>query len=752
VADYYALIARAVGGAGTDESRRSIYDRARAAQLTQLRKREPLSEAEINRERLALEEAIHRVECEAVGGSQTNVTNRTLDNREPRRAAVRTELERPQKVITDCPGGALKAKSKNAPTANDFSLLSNPFILLRVTPSSTAVEIKQAYEDAVEDEIAPANVLQRAQQSLLTPKLRIDAEVGGFLDVRPELVSRIVAKLEQSAGRKELEQELVSLHALPKSNVLTHLGSQSPLGISALFELLQAQATVPIGSACDAVIEARELAGCGRVDREAVAKALTRLEDRQIRGVVNALAGTSAFAATFAGFVKRVLASADSSLIQKLDSYLRAYNNAAASELSLRRENVVTACDAVRNDPKNEHAIKQIVDALRRWSEFGEPLQLFESYMRREDVQARELYLHVRDLCIWLANEKGRFQTARKITLACAEVFKELPRAIGQMKEESELLAQLHNQQTAATLLEPLGKAYEEAQQNHRSLEQEVLRNGFGPASKGIAKNLYDAFADAVRSTSTTDISDLPWRLVRNVAISLNNESRAPKAAAALIDGLIQFFGAHPPTAEVIALLEGDRQACSKTVIQADLEKSLSAGQLKAAANLVDQLFVLEKDADEVAALQKARAVIADRRRSKNVKVGFWIAAAAVILLLVIANQDNRPTYRSSPTPTTTNRPTQLSADEDRPLIGTGVNFTRENIRYCEFQGIRLEALRSLVSSDNAFAFNALIDDWNSRCSQYRYRPSDKSAVDAEVFARQSALQAEGRAMAHTLR
>jgi hypothetical protein len=286
VADYYALIARAIGGGGTVESRRSIYDRARSAQLTQLRKLEPpLNEAEIDRERLALDEAIHRVECEAVGGSRANVTNGTRHNRESRRAVVRTESEGPQKVLADRPRGALKAKSKNSPTANDFSLLSNPFILLRVTPSSTAFEIKQAYEDAVEDEIASAEVLQRAQQSLLTPKLRIDAELGGFLDVRPELASRIVAKLEQSAGRKELEQELVSLHALPKSNVLAHLGTQSPLGVPELFELLQAQAIIAIGSTCDAVLEARELAGAGRVDREAVAEALGRLEDRQIRGV-----------------------------------------------------------------------------------------------------------------------------------------------------------------------------------------------------------------------------------------------------------------------------------------------------------------------------------------------------------------------------------------------------------------------------------------------------------------------------------
>jgi hypothetical protein len=372
--------------------------------------------------------------------------------------------------------------------------------------------------------------------------------------------------------------------------------------------------------------------------------------------------------------------------------------------------------------------------------------------MHREDAQARRLYLHVRDLCIWLANEKKQFDIARKLTQACAEVFKELPRSIGQMKEESELLAQLHNQQKAAKLLEPLGKACEEAQQNHRPLEQEIVRNGFGPASSGIAKTLYDAFAEAVRATSSTDIADLPWRLVRSVAISLNNESRAPKAAAALIDGLMQFFGGRQPSSEVVILLENDYQACTKMVIQADLENSLSAGQLNTAARLVNQLLALEKDADEVAALQKAYAVIAGRRRSKNIKVGFWIAAAAVVLLLVITSQNNRPTYRSSSTQAEIDWPTQFNVDEDRPPIGTGLNFTQANIRYCEFQGIRLEALRSLVSSADVSAFNVLIEDWNSRCSRYRYRPSDKNPIDAEVVARRSDLQAEGWAMANTLR
>src|SRR5580704_10660765 len=69
MADYHPLIARAVEGLGasTGEARRALYERARAALVAQLRGIEPpLSEADITRERLALEDAIRKVEAEAV--------------------------------------------------------------------------------------------------------------------------------------------------------------------------------------------------------------------------------------------------------------------------------------------------------------------------------------------------------------------------------------------------------------------------------------------------------------------------------------------------------------------------------------------------------------------------------------------------------------------------------------------------------------------------------------------------------------
>jgi hypothetical protein len=83
--DYQPLIARAIEGLGksTGEARRALYERARSALVTQLRSVEPaLSESEITRERLSLEEAIRKVEADAARRSRMEA--RTEPRFEPR--------------------------------------------------------------------------------------------------------------------------------------------------------------------------------------------------------------------------------------------------------------------------------------------------------------------------------------------------------------------------------------------------------------------------------------------------------------------------------------------------------------------------------------------------------------------------------------------------------------------------------------------------------------------------------------------
>ena len=83
MADYHPLIARAASGLekNTGENRRALYERARIALVAQLRSVTPaLEESEITRERLALEEAIRKVEAEAARqareGGRPNIIKR----------------------------------------------------------------------------------------------------------------------------------------------------------------------------------------------------------------------------------------------------------------------------------------------------------------------------------------------------------------------------------------------------------------------------------------------------------------------------------------------------------------------------------------------------------------------------------------------------------------------------------------------------------------------------------------------------
>jgi hypothetical protein len=116
MADYYPLIAKAVSGLdkSTSETRRALYDRARTALLAQLRGVEPaLSEPDITRERLALEEAIRKVEAEAVRRSRGELL--PVSHESPQESGQDQDLraeapsDQPEELLTPLPRYDLRA-------------------------------------------------------------------------------------------------------------------------------------------------------------------------------------------------------------------------------------------------------------------------------------------------------------------------------------------------------------------------------------------------------------------------------------------------------------------------------------------------------------------------------------------------------------------------------------------------------------------------------------------------------------------
>jgi len=138
------------------------------------------------------------------------------------------------------------------------------------------------------------------------------------------------------------------------------------------------------------------------------------------------------------------------------------------------------------------------------------------------------------------------------------------------------------------------------------------------------------------------------------------------------------------------------------------------------------------------------------------------LVGIGLVILVAYLNDNKKPTYspsyapstspsyssqpRASPTPAA---PAPVSSFTERiPARGQGLALDEPEVRYCLAQKIRIEGVRSVInnySQDQVDRFNQLIDQYNSRCSSYRYKQSIMDRVRPEVENRRGILFLEGQ-------
>jgi hypothetical protein len=86
---------------------------------------------------------------------------------------------------------------------------------------------------------------------------------------------------------------------------------------------------------------------------------------------------------------------------------------------------------------------------------------------------------------------------------------------------------------------------------------------------------------------------------------------------------------------------------------------------------------------------------------------------------------------------------------EERPPVGSGNVLTSAQIRYCVAEKIRLDAAEGAVNNyidAHVDRFNGFVEDYNSRCGQFRYRGGALESARSDVEVIRPLLVAEGRA------
>jgi hypothetical protein len=248
--DYYPLIARAVEGLdrSTGEARRALYERARDALVAQLRSNQPaLLEAQITKERLALEEAIRKVEAEAARKSRNESQAEQQANSRATPPAptpepvpqVRRASEAPRRDRNNPPPTDLPRAGWTVPSARERLLSSRSSLKKRgvkdfgdvvgevgagtAKATQTARQTREAYEpeappNASEDSPSPSHRFEPPEDVNFDYHTREhDLEPGYVLDdeqsvpssppVRyspPATAASVLAEAEYEGGRRPL--------------------------------------------------------------------------------------------------------------------------------------------------------------------------------------------------------------------------------------------------------------------------------------------------------------------------------------------------------------------------------------------------------------------------------------------------------------------------------------------------------------------------------------------------------------------
>lgn len=665
-----------------------------------------------------------------------------------------------------------------------FDLTKNAFALLNVTPRENREQLEDAYQDALldADNHKAEAVLNRAQQSLISPRDRLESELGYFIDAKPSTAKTILSSLRSGGGAIPFG-EVGGLDLVNLSAHLSGIGNPSDR-LKYAEQLIAAYEALDFEEVSQSLNALRSVSGFGPVETTQVKTALSGLRSAHASAALDAILENDEGIDRLAAWADD-LSGAGPSRRLFLEAVLQEYEARIVPELGHATANVRDRLAAVDADPDDQRLIAALAADLRAWDRLAQPLQNADRARGIDEHHSRELFGEIRAICLSFANERGLYSQALAISELSAEVFSELPDAAGRLQEDIETLSDLSSQKAKAALLGPLGKAVSDADGRHSETCSGLREFGFSAKAPAPVREMHGAFASLIRMSADTDLLGMGALLVRNLGIDLCNKSNDNYAALVIVQGLLKHRSSLP--VDVVETLEGDLKTLQRNIDFDAMSKAMKLGQLDEADRLAEGM-IDGADTDTQTILLEFRSAIAKRKKAKREKLILWGIFAAVVLAIIVANDDSNSgsSYDSSGSAPYPDAPIEVTAPADGVDAAADAaaaasdaaavayeaaasenyaddvsaseietppdpNQTYQTVsiaelRYCQRQKVRLESLQDEQMSDlQIVRFNSAVDDYNSRCARFRYLPSDMETVNREIAKDQVKLRAEAQ-------
>ena len=456
--------------------------------------------------------------------------------------------------------------------------------------------------------------------------------------------------------------------------------------------------------------------------------------------------------------------------VEVLSALLTVYRRYISPLKTLAAAEIGPAIQALKLQPTNLSLLDALMKALGAWLSLCRPLMLLDTYYQRVEQEFEVPFQFVRDIVAELTAHR-QYDLALRIAQLTNDTFSTdpfgaKPPVLEELNEDIRVIEGLSVQVKIA----PFQKLIAQLEQDPAPLVAALQDKGFGQTSTEPARTLWTAFLQALAATQDTKAVE-PWRVTRNLAMRLNQNLKVPGAASALLAGLIKHAEQASAAPEILAALREDvediqdqaREGISPSLEAVfDVLWKQSPGRYIAPVN--DALSVSEIP---VRASVKHKSAVAKRPVGKRKPpapkakarsrlaigalfgaMGVWAIFAGFYLGLFKGPPDlTTDSVTQAPALTGSTQQGSIAADgEIVPPVGRGQHFTLGNVRYCHFQEERLKIMKPDVRGPEAMrAFNLLVVDYNSRCSDFLYQDSDVAAVNAELKVKRPLLEADAK-------
>ena len=473
-----------------------------------------------------------------------------------------------------------------------------------------------------------------------------------------------------------------------------------------------------------------------------------------------------------------------------LEAALKEYEAEVSPSLELAAASVRSVLDQILKDPSEPKLLASFNKELSAWDRIAQPLQVADRARGIDEHHSRQLFESIRDVCLNLANEKQLYKPSLYLCQLACEVFSELPDAARKLSEDVTQLSELADWSEKEESLTPLVDAIAIAEDNHRGTWKALRKSGFQANAKSPIQEIYNSFVAILNSKKDIELNGVAAMLIRQLAISLCNDSNNSRAGITLIQGLLTHQAALP--ADVIKSLNVDSQTLQNNIDFADMTTAIKDRNLNEAEALIDRLLMHADDESRSNLLQIQSSIASQKSERKVKMIGAGVLVAIVGLIVFFdqpaddtvydsdsssyestqdtsddalsaaadaaanlnsdetnpstANEGEEIIVEGEKTPAKDGTDTSTSSNETPPAEGQPNQVVGlAELRYCRKQQKRIEAVQGTASSDLQISkFNDAVEDFNSRCGSVRYRQSDMAVIDSEIASERSKLRSEG--------